>query len=97
MKGFFHNIFKAKIKSLNQTNYQAMNVALFAIASFLVVGLTNSYSIPPNEELRASAEEQRVNVSEGRLIFAHVVSLVKLVHFGRPNLSFEKAYNSPEI
>lgn len=74
-----------------------MNVALFAIASFLVVGLTNSYSIPPNEELRASAEDQRVNVSEGRLIFAHVVSLVKLIYFSCPNYRPEKAYNGPEI
>ena len=43
---------------------------LIAIASFLVVGLSNSYSIQPNEVQRTPV----ANASDGKLIFAHVVS-----------------------
>lgn len=69
-KSFLKKIFKAKIKFSNRTNIQAMKVVFFVIASFLVVELANSNPIPPDEVRTPIA-----NVSDGKLLFAHVVSL----------------------
>lgn len=53
---------------------------LIAIASFLVVGLSNSYSIPP-DEVHHHIPTPIANVSEARLIFAHVVSALCEIMF----------------
>lgn len=76
---------KANVKIPNQINYQEMKVVLIAIASFLVVGLTNSYTIPPDEVQRTPV----ANVSDGRLIFAHVVSFIEMNYL-------QLAYFNPE-